>query len=235
VTANCQKERVQLSAVGFQRLRVAHLTGGKGVAEQLSQLPAHPFRPLGRLCANRKSIARSDHFSILQNPHVPHAAIHVHPTSVGVVISDQSPEAFGLCRRRIGATSATARNATSVRRLALTPIRFRAQLRHSTRLLVCVFQSEALQEWPIKSNLVAREARPTTRRILPFRCPQRLARAVRQLPKSARFGRFVGSRWYEQAPPEASTPRAAEQGAAAEHHAVAPSRTFAIPSRNECS
>lgn len=98
----------------------------------------HPFRPLGRLCANRKSIARSEHFSVLQNPHVPHAAVNVQPTGVGVIPSDQCPEAFGLRRRRIGATSATARNATSVRWLALTPIRFNAKLRHGTRLLVYV-------------------------------------------------------------------------------------------------
>src|SRR4030095_8119508 len=111
-----------------------------------SQLLAHPFRPLGCLCASRKSIARREHFSVLQNPHVPHAAIHVHPTGVGVVITDQCTEAFGLRRRRIGATSAAAGNATSVRWLALPPIRFSAKLRHGTRLLVCVFQSGSLQE-----------------------------------------------------------------------------------------
>ena len=163
------------------------------LAEQLSQLLAHLFRPLGRLCANRKSIARSEHLSVLQNPHVPHAAVHVHPTGVGVVINDQCPEAFGLRRRRIGATSATARNATSIRRLALTPIRFSAQLRDGRRMLLYVFQKRSApgmadQE---QSRRQGRTAHNTQDFAVPLSTTA--CKSCPPITKSARFGRLAGS------------------------------------------
>jgi len=51
--------------------------------------------------------------------------------------------------------------------------------------LFTLFQNESLQEWPIESNLAAMAGRLKTRRIVRLRCPQRPARAVRQLPKLA--------------------------------------------------
>jgi hypothetical protein len=60
-------------------------------------------------------------------------------------------------------------------------------------MLLYVFQKRCAPGMADQEQSRRQDARLTTRRILPFRCPQRLARAVRQLPKSARFGRFVGS------------------------------------------